>query len=137
MTRVADTFTGIKLLTEYPFFGADIELATATNNPLIWVIKESFWKGNYSDGSFEGYMTVSNSNGIIIFLLDWGMPFGLYLLYRSLRSNLFVDKRFSVVFMLTVYFSMFSEAISRTSFFYFFVFSVFLLTSNKNISYEE
>lgn len=131
MTRISDTFTGIKMLKEFPFFGADIELATASNNPLITAIKESFWQGNYDDGSFEGYMTVSNSNGVIIFLLDWGLPIGLYLLYRSMRNNLFVDRRLGIVVMLTIYFSMFSEAISRTSFFYFFIFSVFLLTTKK------
>lgn len=131
MTRVADIFTGVNLLLDYPFFGTDPESATATNNISMYKIKEKFWKGNYTDGTFDGFMTVSNSNGIIIFLLDWGLPIGLYLLYRSIRNNLFIDQRLSIVFMLTIYFSIFSEAISRTSFFYFFVLSTFLLASHK------
>ena len=132
MTRIADIFIGITVLMDNPIFGADTELTTASNNSLAWKVKAIFWSGNYTDGSFAGFMTVKNSNGIIIFLLDWGLPIGLYLLYRSLRSNLFIDKRISIVFMLTIYFSMFSEAISRTSFFYFFVLSTFLLVSDKN-----
>lgn len=131
MTRVADIFTGASLLMDHPFFGTEQESATATNNSSMYKIKEKFWKGNYTDGSFDGFMTVPNSNGIIIFLLDWGVPIGIYLLYCSIRNNLFSDQRLSIVFMLTIYFSIFSEAISRTSFFYFFILSTFLLTSTK------
>lgn len=131
MTRFADIFTGVNLLMDYPIFGTEQESATATNNSAMYKIKQKFWRGDYSDGSFDGFMTVPNSNGIIIFLLDWGLPIGLYLLYRSIRNNLFIDQRLSIVFMLTIYFSIFSEAISRTSFFYFFVLSTFLLASPK------
>lgn len=131
MTRVADIFTGVNLLLDYPFFGTDQESATATNNSSMYNVKKKYWKGDYSDGSFDDFMSISNSNGIIIFLLDWGLPLGLYLLYHSVRNNLFIDQRLSIVFMLTIYFSLFSEAISRTSFFYFFVLSTFLLTTPK------
>lgn len=135
MTRIADFFTGISILKDYPIFGVDTELTTATNNSLMWKVKEKFWSGNYTDGAFDNFMEVPNSNGIIIFLLDWGLPLGLYLLFRSVRSNLFIDQRFSIVFMLTIYFSMFTEAISRTSFFYFFILSTLLLTTNRKKHY--
>jgi hypothetical protein len=136
MTRIADFFTGVNLLRVHPIFGADTELATAANNPLIWAIKVNFWSGDYSDGGFDGFMNVSNCNGIIILLLDWGLPIGLYILFRTIKSNLFVDKRFGIVFMVIIYISMFTEPISRTSFFYFFILSSFLLTSNRNKCYE-
>lgn len=135
MTRFADIFTGVNLLIANPIFGAKTDLAIASENYSMWKVKKEFWKGNYTDGSFEGFMTVTNSNGIIIFLLNWGLPIGLYLLYRSLRSNLFIDKRFSIMIMLTIYISMFAEAISSTSFFYFFVLSSLLLAPDKNKYY--
>lgn len=135
MTRVADVFTGANLLMDYPFFGTELESATATNNSSIYKIKQKFWRGDYTDDSFDRFMTLPNYNGIVIFLLDWGLPLGLYLLFFSIRNNLFTNQRLSIVFMLTIYLSIFSEPISRTSFFYFFVLSTLLLTSPKKKKY--
>lgn len=127
MIRVADFYSGVSILMDYPIFGVDPDLANGSNNSLVARIKEKYWTSEYIDESFDGFMKMGNNNGIIIFLLDWGLPLGLFLLVHSARSNLFTDKKLNIVLMSTIYFSMFSEAISRTSFFYFFILSSFLI----------
>jgi hypothetical protein len=135
MTRVADIFIGITILSDYPLFGAEQESAKASSNSTLYNVKEKFWSGNYTDGGFDSFMDVPNSNGIVIFLLDWGLPLGIFLLFRSIRSNLFIDQKLSIVLMLTIYFSIFSEAISRTSFFYFFILAAFLIKSKRKYEF--
>jgi hypothetical protein len=120
-TRIADFFTGSSLLLANPILGADVETAIASNNEMIAIIKESFWRGNYWDGAFDNYMKVANSNGYIIFLLDWGLPFGILFLLNLFRTNLTPNRKFNIVCILIILASMSAEAISRTSFFYFFI----------------
>tara|TARA_B100001063_G_scaffold109581_1_gene102200 strand:- start:619 stop:1857 length:1239 start_codon:yes stop_codon:yes gene_type:complete len=120
-TRIADFFTGLSLLLANPILGADVEAAVASNNELIYAIKESFWRGNYWDGAFGNYMKVSNSNGYVIFLLDWGLLFGILFLLNLFRTNLTPNREFNIVCILIILASMSAEAISRTSFFYFFI----------------
>lgn len=121
MTRLADVFTGIIVLSDNPLFGADTDLATATNNSAIWATKAGFWNANRDDGKFDNYMKVKNSNGLVIFLLDWGLPLGLFLLFKMRKINIFENSRLNIVFIIIIFFSLFGEAISRTSFFYFFL----------------
>ena len=121
-TRIADLFTGLVVLSDHPFLGADVELAKASNNPDIVAIKTFFWRGNFTDGAYEGYLTVSNSNGYIIFLLDWGLPVGIFLLLSLFRNRLFpYHHRLNSAVIIIILISMSAEAISRTGFFYFFI----------------
>ena len=120
-TRVADFFTGVLVLRDHPFLGADKALATASNNPAVVATKTFFWRGNYTDGAFENYLMVKNSNGYIIFLLDWGLPVGIFLLFSLFRSRLFPYSRFNTAIIIIILISMSAEAISRTGFFYFFI----------------
>jgi hypothetical protein len=128
-TRIADLFTGIVVLSEYPFLGADVELAKATNNPAAAAVKTFFWRGNFTDGAYEGYLTVSNSNGYIIFLLDWGLPIGIFFLLSLFRNRLFpYHHRLNNSVILIILISMSAEAISRTGFFYFFILAALFLS---------
>jgi len=121
-TRIADLFTGLVVLSDHPFLGADVELAKASNNPDIVAMKTFFWRGNFTDGAYEGYLTVSNSNGYIIFLLDWGLPVGIFLLLSLFRNRLFpYHHRLNSAVIIIILISMSAEAISRTGFFYFFI----------------
>lgn len=123
-TRVADFFTGAYILSQYPLLGSDVELATASVNEEIVPIKTFFWRGNYTDGAYEGYLTVPNSNGYMRFLIDWGLPLGLTFLWILMfRSNLLTDRRLYISMIIIILVSMSAEAISRTSFFYFLILS--------------
>lgn len=144
-TRIADFFTGAAVLLSNPILGADVETAVASNNDLIAEIKQSFWRGNYYDGAFENYMKVANSNGYMIFLLDWGLPLGIPLLLNLFRTNLTPNSRFNIICILIILISMSAEAISRTSFFYFFILAAIFIkkpakqrnfhTLNKQVSH--
>ena len=118
MTRFSDFFTGVYLLFQNPIFGSTPENAIASINPDLVAIKAFFWSGNFIDGSFNGYLTVTNSNGYILLLLDWGLPIGLILLVLSTKSSLFKDKKINFIFYALLFISMSSEAISNTTFFY-------------------
>ena len=131
LTRVADLIIGLKILRDNPILGSDVDFATANNSSSeIWTLKKNLWNSNYTDGLFAGFMTVKNSNGFLRFMIDWGIPFSLFLLYKAGSSNLFNDKRLMFVFFSTLCFSMFSEAISRTAFFYFLILSGFFFNNN-------
>lgn len=126
LTRLADIYTGALLIKNNPILGSDVDNATAINNSESYKIKKDLWNGNFTDGAFDGYITVTNSNGIMRFIIDWGLPFSLFLIFKTLRSNLLVDNKLMFFFFLMLLISMFSEPISRTGFFYFFILSGFL-----------
>lgn len=130
-TRIADIFTGYELIKNNLWLGADIDKAYDND---LWTIRKNLWSGNLTDGSFSGYLTVKNSNGLVRFITDWGLPISLFLLIKTARSNLFQDRKLIFLFMASLYISMFSEPISRTAFFYMFVMSSFLF---KNTKFEK
>ena len=134
LTRIADIYSGILLIKNNPFLGSDVDNATASDNYEAYKIKKDLWNGNFTDGAFDGYITVKNSNGIMRFIIDWGLPFSLFLIFKALRSNLFGDKKLMFFFFLMLLISMFSEAISRTGFFYFFILSGLIF--KKKIIYK-
>ena len=123
LTRIADIYSGAILIKNSPFLGSDVDNATASNNSEVYKIKRDLWNLNFTDGTFDGYITVKNSNGLMRFIIDWGLPFSLFLFFKTLRSNIFGDKKLMFFFFLMLLISMFSEAISRTGFFYFFILS--------------
>tara|TARA_B110000027_G_scaffold133892_1_gene163770 strand:+ start:743 stop:1945 length:1203 start_codon:yes stop_codon:yes gene_type:complete len=134
LTRIADIYSGILLIKNNPFLGSDVDNATASDNYEAYKIKKDLWNGNFTDGAFDGYITVKNSNGIMRFIIDWGLPFSLFLIFKALSSNLFGDKKLMFFFFLMLLISMFSEAISRTGFFYFFILSGLIF--KKKIIYK-
>lgn len=129
-TRFADIYTGMLVIKNNPILGSDVDNATATGNYEAYKIKKDLWTGNFTDGSFDAYLTVKNSNGSLRFIIDWGLPFSLFLIFRTLRSNLFGDKKLMFFFFLMLLISMASEAISRTGFFYFFILSGLIFKKN-------
>ena len=133
LTRIADIYSGAMLIKSNPILGSDVANAIASNNPEAYKIKKQLWSGNFTDGAFEGYIKVTNSNGIMRFIIDWGLPFSVFLLFKTLRSNLFGDRKLMIYFVLMLLISMFSEPISRTGFFYFFILSGFLIKNELNI----
>jgi hypothetical protein len=134
LTRIADIYSGAILIKNNPILGSDVDNATASNNFEAYKIKKELWNGNFTDGAFDGYLTVKNSNGVMRFIIDWGLPFSLLLIFKTLRSNLFGDKKLMFFFFLMLLISMFSEAISRTGFFYFFILSGLIF--KKKIIYK-
>lgn len=123
LTRLADVYTGALLIKNNPILGSDVDNATASNNSESYKIKRDLWNGNFTDGNFDGYIAVTNSNGLMRFIIDWGLPFSLFLIFKTLRSNLYGDKKLMFFFFSMLLISMFSEPISRTGFFYFFILS--------------
>ena len=134
LTRIADIYSGILLIKNNPILGSDVDNATASNNFEAYKIKKELWNGNFTDGAFDGYLTVKNSNGVMRFIIDWGLPFSLFLIFITLRSNLFGDKKLMFFFFLMLLISMFSEAISRTGFFYFFILSGLIIKKKQLVN---
>jgi hypothetical protein len=128
ITRVADIFTGYEIIKNNLILGGDIDKEYEND---LWGIRKQLWTGNFYDGAFEGYSMVKNSNGFVRFITDWGLPISLFLLIKTTKSNLFLDRKLMFLFMISLYISMFSEAISRTAFFYMLVMSSFLFKKYK------
>jgi hypothetical protein len=124
MARVSDIITGFELVRNNLLLGTDPDLSSSINNYKLFSLKKQLWNGNFKDGSIIGYLLVKNSNGIVIFILDWGLPFATFLLFSGFKSPFFRNiPNFSILFWVTLFITMFAEAISRTGLFYFFILS--------------
>ena len=130
-TRLADFFTGAYVLGQNPIFGADKAIANASNNDVLVPIKTFFWRGNFTDGAYEAYLSVPNSNGYMIFFMDWGLPLGLFFMMKFLTRQVLPSRKLQVAMFAVILISMSAEAISRTSFFYFFIFLCMTFESMK------
>lgn len=134
MVRFGDFYVGMKMLLRSPIIGEDPKTTLETSDQMILAVREQLWNDSTIQGGHkEGYLNAEIVNGLMIFLLDFGLPFGLYLLYRTFKFNLLDSTKFKNVFMISIFLTLNSEPISRTGFFFFFVLSSFLLKDEHRI----
>ena len=135
LTRIADAYIALQMLQENPIVGADIASINPKNNKALRQIRRSFWQGNKTDGLYEAFLTVDNSNGLLRFMLDWGLPIGLILFFLVYKKGPFEDQRDNLKLIMLLVTCLFAEAISRTSIFYMIIFYPILTDGNNRYSF--
>jgi len=128
MVRMGDFYVGMKMLIRSPIIGEDPKTTLDTSDQMILSVREQLWDDStIAGGHKEGYLNAEIVNGLMIFLLDFGLPIGLFLLYRTYKFSLLDKTRFKNIFIISIFLTLNAEPISRTGFFFLFVLSSFVL----------
>jgi len=130
MVRFGDFRLGIKMLQRSPIIGEDPKSTLNSSDKLISDVREENWNDSLV-GDKVGYLNAEIVNGFFIFLLDFGLIVGGYLLYKTYCFNLFTNKKLKILFISIIMISLMSEPISRTGFFFFFVLAGMILYKKK------
>ena len=136
VVRFSDFYIGAKMLERSPFIGEDPKSTLDSSDKMILNERQRIWDNSEAAGqNSEGFMEAEIVNGFMIFLLDFGLPLGLFLFYKTFSFNLFNDRKLKNIFIITILITLNTEPISRTGFFYFFVLSSLLIKPSK-INYK-
>lgn len=130
MVRFGDFKLGIEMLQRSPLIGEDPKSTLNSSDKMILNVREGNWDDTLQ-GDKTGYLNAEMVNGLFIFLLDFGIIVGGYLLYKTYRFNLFIDNKLKNVFVAIIIITLLSEPISRTGFFFFFVLASIMLVKKK------
>lgn len=121
MVRFGDTYVGAMMLSKNPIIGANAELTGYSRSNDVIALRQYLWDEAEIKGDNEGFLNAYIVNGFMIFLLDWGLVIGLFLLYRMVKADFMESTTVRIGFLLTILLTLFAEPISSTAFFYFFV----------------
>lgn len=121
MVRFGDTYVGSMMLSKNPIIGANAELTGYSRSNDVIALRQYLWDEAEIKGDNEGFLNAYIVNGFMIFLLDWGLVIGLFLLYRMVKADFMESTTVRIGFLLTILLTLFAEPISSTAFFYFFV----------------
>lgn len=130
MVRFGDFTLGLKMLQRSPLIGEDPKSTLNSSDRLIASVREKNWDDSL-EGDKIGYLNAEIVNGLFIFLLDFGLIVGVYLLYKTYRFNLFIDNKLKNLFICVIIITLMSEPISRTGFFFFFVLASIILNKKS------
>lgn len=133
MVRSGDFYVGLKMLERSPFIGEDPKNTLNTSDRMILKVREENWDDSLQ-GDKIGYLNAEIVNGLLIFLLDFGLIVGGYLLFKTYRFNLFPNNKLRNVFISVIILSLLTEPISRTGFFFFFVLTSIILIKKKGMN---
>lgn len=121
MVRFGDTYVGAMMLSKNPVIGANTELTGYSRSNDVIALRQYLWDEAEIKGDNEGFLNAYIVNGFMIFLLDWGLVIGLFLLYRMIKADFMEPTTVRIGFLLTILLTLFAEPISSTAFFFFFV----------------
>lgn len=130
MVRFGDFALGLKMLERSPLIGEDPKSTLNSSDKLLLKVREANWNDSL-EGDKIGYLNAEMVNGFFIFLLDFGLIVGGYLLYKTYRFNLFINNKLRNMFITVIIITLLSEPISRTGFFYFFVLAAIIIVHKK------
>jgi hypothetical protein len=130
MVRFGDFSLGIKMLERSPIIGEDPKSTLNSSDQMILKVREENWDDSLQ-GDKNGYLSAEMVNGFFIFLLDFGLIVGGYLLYKTYCFNLFTNNKLRNIFISVIILTLLSEPISRTGFFFFFVIASIIIVKKK------
>ncbi|KIA93820.1 hypothetical protein OC25_11180 [Pedobacter kyungheensis] len=134
--RFGDFYVGLEMLKRSPIIGEDPKTTFNSSDLLILNTRERIWN-DAVEGDKSGYLDAEMVNGFMIFLLDFGLIAGGYLLYKAFCFNLFENKKIRNVFICVIIIALFSEPISRTGFFFFFILASIIINGSKKTKYLQ
>lgn len=129
--RMGDFAIATAIACESPLLGADLD--NITTNMTAINARINAWTTEYGD--YEGYMEQGMTNAFASLIVEWGIVLFFLIVYLLLKTPLFPDKKLRVIFMIALLGVLMGTPISRTGFFYLFVFSTFIC--KKNIKWEN
>lgn len=132
--RFGDFYVGLEMLKRSPIIGEDPKTTFNSSDLLILNTRERIWNDSI-EGDKSGYLDAEMVNGFMIFLLDFGLIVGGYLIYNAFCFNLFENKKLKNVFICVIIITLFSEPISRTGFFFFFILASLIVKEAKKSRY--
>lgn len=121
MVRFGDAYVGAMMLSKNSIIGANAELTGYSRSNDVIALRQYLWDEAEVKGDSEGFLNAYIVNGFMIFLLDWGLVIGLFLLYRMVKADFMESTTVRIGFLLIILLTLFAEPISSTAFFYFFV----------------
>ncbi|WP_163394408.1 hypothetical protein [Flavobacterium limi] len=130
MVRLGDFSLGLKMLERSPIIGEDPKSTLNSSDQMILKVREQNWDDSLQ-GDKTGYLDAEMVNGFFIFLLDFGLIVGGYLLWKTYNFNLFTNNKLRNIFITIIILTLLSEPISRTGFFFFFVLASIIIVQKK------
>lgn len=136
LTRVSDIFIGLTYLCKSPLWGIDpAKLENNTDNEFL-AIKTAVAENSEATLGDQNYFDSGLCSGLMIFLLDYGLIFASYYLYKLFRFPLLCDRRIKNGVLVIILLTFMTEPYSRSGWFYFFLLASFIRfhwTSSKPI----
>ena len=102
MVRFGDTYVGAMMLSKNPVIGANTELTGYSRSNDVIALRQYLWDEAEIKGDNEGFLNAYIVNGFMIFLLDWGLVIGLFLLYRMIKADFMEPTTVRIGFLLTI-----------------------------------
>lgn len=136
LTRISDIFIGWLYIKRSPLIGIDPSTLEGSADPEFLFVKKKIaeQQGGYAS---DGYMNSGLCSGIMMFILDYGLPIALYYYYKLFKFPLFKDTLFTIGFFIILLLTLMTEPMSRTGWFYFFILASFIKFNWKNTNYEN
>ena len=117
--RMGDFAIAATIAKESPLLGSDLD--NITTNMAAVKARENAW--TTVQGDYEGYMEQGMTNAFASLIVEWGCVMFILIIYLLFMSPLFPNKKLRIVFMVALLGVLMGSPISRTGFFYLFVFS--------------
>lgn len=130
LVRLGDFTLGLKMLERSPIIGEDPKKTLNSSDQMILKVREQNWNDSVQ-GDKTGYLNAEMVNGFFIFLLDFGLIVGGYLIYKTYCFNFFINNKLRNIFITIIMLTILSEPISRTGFFFFFVLASIIIVHKK------
>ena len=127
--RTGDLAIALAIAKDSPILGADIDNIT-TN---VTAIKARINAWTTEQGDYEGYMDQGMVNAFASLIVEWGCILFIVIIYLLLKSPLFSDNKIRIVFMVALLGVLMGTPISRTGFFYLFVFSTLVCQNSTKL----
>lgn len=120
--RMGDFAIAAAIARESPLLGADLD--NITTNMTAVRARINAWTTEHGD--YEGYMEQGMTNAFASLIVEWGCVLFILIIILLLKTPLFPDKKLRIVFMVALLGVLMGTPISRTGFFYVFVFSTLI-----------
>lgn len=117
--RMGDFAIAATIAKESPLLGSDLD--NITTNMAAVKARVNAW--TTVQGDYEGYMEQGMTNAFASLIVEWGCIMFILIIYLLFMSPLFPNKKLRIVFMVALLGVLMGSPISRTGFFYLFVFS--------------
>ncbi|GAB3911470.1 hypothetical protein GCM10028826_21450 [Mucilaginibacter boryungensis] len=126
IARYRDYLIGMQLIQEKPLLGHGVfDAKYLLTKKFVGNIEADLFTSGYLET--QGDLSGGYTNGLLQILAWFGIPMGLYMLYGLYKNQIVNNNKFErPLFFLIIVFSIISEPISGTPFFFIFVFSSFV-----------
>jgi len=126
LVRISDLFIGMMYLGRNPLFGINPGIVDSSRDSGVQTIRYLIAKDSDKALGDQGYFDSGLCSGLIIFLLDYGLLFASYFLYKFFQFPLIKDKYLKFGVLSIILLTLMTEPYSRSGWFYLFVLASFV-----------